>query len=93
MSNTEIRHILLRYFYDRNRNATSARGKKGSAVKISDLKRELKATHNHPTGDPEQSDLSAEPNVGRGREGVPDSARHSDGVGEVVLPDYCGGHR
>jgi hypothetical protein len=45
-SNTEIRQLLLRYFYDRNRNATSARGKKGSAVKISDLKRELKATHN-----------------------------------------------
>jgi hypothetical protein len=45
-SNTEIRQILLQYFYDRNRNATSARGKKGSAVKISDVKRELKATHN-----------------------------------------------
>jgi hypothetical protein len=45
-SNTEIRHILLQYFYDRNRNATSARGKRGSAAKISDVKRELKATHN-----------------------------------------------
>lgn len=44
-SNTEIRRILLRYFYERNRNATSARGKKGSAVKISDVKRELKAAH------------------------------------------------
>jgi hypothetical protein len=41
-SNTEIRQILLRYFYDRNCNATSSRGKKGSAVKISDIKRELK---------------------------------------------------
>jgi hypothetical protein len=40
--NTEIRQILLRYFYDRNNNATSSRGKKGSAVKISDVKRELK---------------------------------------------------
>jgi hypothetical protein len=45
-SNTEIRQILLQYFYDRNRNANSARGKKGSAVKISDVKRELKANHN-----------------------------------------------
>jgi hypothetical protein len=44
-SNTEIRQILLQYFYDRNGNATSARGKKGSAVKISDVKRELKAKH------------------------------------------------
>src|SRR5580692_5603343 len=44
-TNTEVRDILLRYFYDRNRNATSARGKKGSAVKISDLKRELKALY------------------------------------------------
>jgi hypothetical protein len=44
-TNDEIRRILLRYFYDRNRNATSARGKKGSAVKISDVKKELKAAH------------------------------------------------
>jgi hypothetical protein len=36
---------LLQYFYNRNKNATSARGKKGSAVKISDVKRELKASH------------------------------------------------
>ncbi|MBL0349517.1 MAG: hypothetical protein IPP68_03955 [Elusimicrobia bacterium] len=43
-SNTEIRRIMLQYFYDRNKNATSARGKKGSAVKISDVKKELKAT-------------------------------------------------
>jgi hypothetical protein len=42
-SNTEIRHTLLRYFYDRNQNATSVRGKKGSAVKIRDVKSELKA--------------------------------------------------
>jgi hypothetical protein len=42
-SNTEIRHTLLHYFYDRNRNATSVRGKKGSAVKIRDVKSELKA--------------------------------------------------
>ena len=36
---------MLRYFYDRNRNATSTGGKKGSSVKISDVKRELKASH------------------------------------------------
>jgi len=45
LTNNEIRSILLKYFYDRNKNATSARGKKGSAVKISDIKRELKASH------------------------------------------------
>src|SRR5690349_2771236 len=45
LSNNEIRRIMLQYFYDRNKNATSARGKKGSAVKISDVKRELKAAH------------------------------------------------
>lgn len=44
-SNNEIRRIMLNYFYDRNKNATSARGKKGSAVKISDVKKELKASH------------------------------------------------
>jgi hypothetical protein len=44
-TNTEIRRIMLQYFYDRNKNATSARGKKGSAVKISDVKKELKASH------------------------------------------------
>jgi hypothetical protein len=42
-SNTEIRKIVLRYFYDRNLSATSVRGKKGSAVKIRDAKSELKA--------------------------------------------------
>jgi hypothetical protein len=36
---------MLEYFYERNRNATSAMGKKGSAVKISDVKAELKANH------------------------------------------------
>lgn len=35
---------MLRYFYDRNASATSKYGKKGSAVKISDIKRELKAS-------------------------------------------------
>ncbi len=45
LPNNEIRRIMLQYFYDRNKNATSARGKKGSAVKISDLKRQLKASH------------------------------------------------
>jgi hypothetical protein len=44
-TNNEIRRLMLQYFYDRNRNATSSRGKKGSAVKISDVKRELKAAH------------------------------------------------
>ncbi len=44
-TNNDIRTAMLRYFYDRNRSATSARGKKGSSVKISDLKRELKAGH------------------------------------------------
>ncbi len=45
LTNNEIRRVMLQYFYDRNRNATSTRGKKGSAVKISDVKRELKASH------------------------------------------------
>jgi hypothetical protein len=45
LTNNEIRTIMLRYFYDRNRNATSTRGKKGSSVKISDVKRELKTSH------------------------------------------------
>lgn len=44
-SNTEIRSIVLRYFYERNAAATSARGKKGYAVKITDVRRELKASH------------------------------------------------
>ena len=40
-----IRAILLQYFYDRNKNATSARGKRGFAIKISDIRKELKASH------------------------------------------------
>jgi hypothetical protein len=45
LTNNEIRTLMLQYFYDRNKNATSSRGKKGSSVKISDVKRELKASH------------------------------------------------
>ena len=43
--NDQARSQILRYFYDRNASASSRRGKKGSAVKISDAKRELKARH------------------------------------------------
>jgi hypothetical protein len=43
--NDEIRNQILKYFYDRNAGATSRFGKNGSAVKISDVKRELKASH------------------------------------------------
>src|SRR5689334_7009233 len=45
LSNTELRRIMLQYFYERNRTATSSRGKKGAAVKISDVKKELKAAN------------------------------------------------
>lgn len=45
LANNEIRRIMLQYFYDRNDKATSARGKKGSAVKISDVKKQLKEAH------------------------------------------------
>jgi hypothetical protein len=44
-STNEVRALILRYFYDRHRCATSPRGKKGFAVKITDIKRELKAAH------------------------------------------------
>jgi hypothetical protein len=44
-SEAEIRQILLEYFYNRYKNATSARGKKGVAVKISDIRKDLKETH------------------------------------------------
>lgn len=40
--NDKIRRSILQYFYDRNSGATSRMGKKGSAIKISDAKRELK---------------------------------------------------
>ena len=44
-SNNEIRTIMLQYFYHRNKAATSARGKKGYAIKIGDIRKELKARH------------------------------------------------
>jgi hypothetical protein len=40
--NDKVRRQQLQYFYGRNKHATSRMGKKGSAVKISDAKRELK---------------------------------------------------
>lgn len=44
-TSNEIRAIMLQYFYERNKAATSARGKKGYAIKITDIRRELKASH------------------------------------------------
>ncbi len=44
-SSNEIRALMLQYFYDRNTNATSARGRKGFSIKISDIRKELKASH------------------------------------------------
>jgi len=45
MPNDEIRELILKYFYDRAGSATSLRGKKGSAVKMKDIKAELKKLH------------------------------------------------
>lgn len=44
-SNDQIRSLILRYLYDRNSSATSARGKRGAAVKIGDMRRDLKELH------------------------------------------------
>jgi hypothetical protein len=41
----QIREMMLRYFYDRNAHATSMKGKKGASIKISDIRKELKAKH------------------------------------------------
>ena len=43
--NDAIRETILQYFYDRNANATSERGQRGSQVRISDMKRELREQH------------------------------------------------
>ena len=43
--NDAVRRQMLQYFYDRNAGATSTRGKKGSAIKISDVKRDLKTKY------------------------------------------------
>ena len=44
-TDAQIRQIVLEYFYDRNKNATSISGKRGSAVGTKDMKAELKAIH------------------------------------------------
>ncbi|MEP0848081.1 MAG: hypothetical protein HRF50_14825 [Phycisphaerae bacterium] len=44
-TNDQIRRAMLQYFYNRNKNATSIMGKRGSAVRISDVKAELKEQH------------------------------------------------
>ena len=45
-SDTEIRGTVLDYFYNRNKNATSARSdKSGVAAKISVVYRDLKSSH------------------------------------------------
>ena len=44
-TNDDLRRVILHYFYERNQNATSEKGKRGSHVKISDVKKELKGLH------------------------------------------------
>jgi len=43
LADDKTREQILKYFYDRNTSATSRFGKKGSAAKISDVKRDLKS--------------------------------------------------
>ena len=45
LTNDDVRARILNYFYERNKNATSSMGKRGSAIKISDVKSELKSQH------------------------------------------------
>ncbi len=46
LSDDQIRDLMLRFFYDRNSNATSMRGKhSGAAVTISVIRADLKASH------------------------------------------------
>jgi len=45
LTNNQIRRLLLQYFYDRNKNAKSSMGKKGSAVKIRDIKADMKSAN------------------------------------------------
>jgi hypothetical protein len=45
LSNDELRTIILNYFYERNKNATSIRGAKGASAKISDVRADLKKNH------------------------------------------------
>ena len=42
LSNTDVRRVMLRYFYDRNAAARSAFGKMGAYVRISVLRRDMK---------------------------------------------------
>ena len=44
-SNDEIRQMILQYFYDKASNATSLRGKKGSSLKMKDVKSGLKSLY------------------------------------------------
>ncbi len=41
----QVRSLILQYLYNRNANATSLRGKKGAAVKIMNLRQDLKSHH------------------------------------------------
>jgi hypothetical protein len=44
-TNDEIRQMILQFFYDKVSNATSLRGKKGSSLKMKDIKAGLKSLH------------------------------------------------
>jgi len=45
LSNDEVRRFILQYSYERNKKATSVRGKRGSAAPISVIRQDLKDQH------------------------------------------------
>lgn len=44
-TDNEVRDIILKFLFNRNKNATSRMGKNGSYIRISELKSELKVSH------------------------------------------------
>lgn len=92
-SNNDMRRLMLQYFYDRNRNASSTLGKRGSAVKISDIKKELKERHGL-TQQEVQSNLTYLISQGRVeekncRKANPRQRWNRYSLSNNILPDHC----
>jgi hypothetical protein len=94
LTNNEIGTVMLRYFYERNKNATSSRGKERLVRK--NKRRELKSSHGLFQQEI-QSNLTYLISQGMGKRGrnreiIHRARRHSHSFYHKLLHDHCCGH-
>jgi len=72
-SNDQVRQMILEYFYDRNKKASGRKGKRGSHVRIIDIRSDLKSLYGFKAKGKIRVGISA-------KEGYISFSRNNEGV-------------